>query len=291
MRKLLNFKMPGFMARTHAMLSIILMAICMLIPLDLFKKTFWVLKEDILLFIVALIMLTGASLMPDLDNNISAAQNRSGVLGSIFTIFMQSTSSIMWTVYHWKDQKPISQHRYLWHTPFVGIGLTLLLYLGLPNYDFTIFQGISQSIRNKEFGQFILNNATLFLFIILAFMSVLIGSSIILSRLDKFITIPWPIKYILPAASLIYIFTTTFSNLKILGFCIGMGYLFHILEDFFADSGVPLIWPIPAFWCKQIWWRAKFPITVKTGGLANTIIDFVSFFIAIGLMIFVFVNK
>ena len=42
MRKLLNFKMPGFMARTHAMLSIILMAICMLIPLDLFKKTYWV---------------------------------------------------------------------------------------------------------------------------------------------------------------------------------------------------------------------------------------------------------
>ena len=293
MKKLLTRKLPGFMARTHALLSIILMAICMLIPLEPLQKTFWVLKDNILLYIVALVTLVGGSLLPDLDNHVSKAQSTLGPLGSIFTTFMQSTSSIVWTVYHFKgDRKPSSQHRYLWHTPIIGIGLILLFYFGLPSGNYTIFTNIKNSIETKQIGYFFQTNAVLFLFMILSFMTALVGSNIILSKIQKLVQLPRLIKYIFPIAVIVYIFLADYSQLKILGIMLGSGYLFHIIEDAFCDTGVPLLFPIPIFWKHQVWTRIKVPLlNVKTGGLANTIIDFIAFFAAIGLMIFVFVSN
>ena len=67
-------------------------------------------------------------------------------------------------------------------------------------------------------------------------MAVLCGSDMILYRLIKLFKLPKMLSYILPVLVLIYTFTLDFSHLRILGICIGFGYLFHCLEDFFADS-------------------------------------------------------
>lgn len=288
----MNKRLKGWMGRTHALLSVILMMLCMLIPLEPFQKTFWVLKDNILLFIAGLVILVGGALLPDLDNFTSKAGSTLGAFGSIFTVFMQSTSSIIWTVYHLKgDRKPPSQHRYFWHTPIVGIGLIALFYFGLPVGNYTIITNIQTCIQTKQIGYFIQTNATLLIFMLLAFMATFIGSSMVLARLKKIIPVPYIVNYIFPVAVLVYIFTANYSDLKILGVCLGSGYLFHIIEDFFADTGVPLIFPIPAFWAKKVWWRVHFPFAAKTGGLANTIIDFVAFFLMVGLIIFVFVRR
>ena len=95
------------------------------------------------------------------------------------------------------------------------------------------------------------------------------------------------VKYIFPTLLLVYVFTTTYANLKVLGVCFGAGYLFHCIEDCFADTGIPsLIFPIPQFWRKKVWGRMRLtPITITTGSLANTILDF----IATGLAIFLLV--
>lgn len=265
----------------------------MLIPLEPLQKTFWVLKDNVLLYIVALVTLVGGALLPDLDNSVSKAQSTLGPLGSIFTTFMQSTSSIVWTVYHFKgDRKPSNQHRYLWHTPLVGIGLILLFYFGLPSGNYTIFTNIKNSIETKQLGYFFQTNAILFLFIILSFMTALVGSNIILSKIYKLIKFPKIINYIFPVAVMVYIFIADYSQLRILGIMLGSGYLFHIIEDAFCDTGVPLLFPIPIFWKKQAWTKIKVPLlNVKTGGLANNIIDFIALFIAIGLMVFVFIKK
>ena len=102
------------MGKTHCLLSIMLMCICMIIPIDFFKETFWLLKDNIIFFIVGLIALVGGALLPDLDNCQSSAGSTLGPLGSICTIFMQSISSIIFTLYHGRsDMTPINQHRYM----------------------------------------------------------------------------------------------------------------------------------------------------------------------------------
>lgn len=291
LKKITNLKLPGFMGRSHALMSLVLMEICMLIPLNFLKLTFGTLKDNILLLIVCMVILVGGALFPDMDNFSSKGGNILGPLGSIMTTFMQSTSSIVWNVYHFKaDRKPSSQHRYLWHTPIIGIGLILLFWFRLPNGNYTIITNIKSSIEVHQFGYFIQTNAVLILFMILSFMATLIGSSIVLDKVHKLVSVPKIIRYIFPVAVLVYIFMASYTDLHMMGICFGTGYLFHILEDFFADTGVPLLFPIPVFWKHQVWARLKFPITAKTGGLANTIIDFVAGIAVIVLAIVIFVN-
>ena len=132
-------KSKGFMGRTHAILSIMLMFVCMLIPLDILKSTVGQISQSILFFMAALTILVGGSLLPDLDNIESSAKHSLGLFGSIFTIFMQTTAASVWAVYHGKrDKRPNTFHRYFWHAPIIGISLACLFYFGLPSGEYTI---------------------------------------------------------------------------------------------------------------------------------------------------------
>lgn len=284
MKKFLNARVKGFLGRTHALLSVMLFCICMLIPADFFQTTIGIMKNEVPFFIVGLIVLIGGALLPDLDNGQSSAGATLGPLGSICTTFMQSISSIFWTMLHGKgDKMPPSQHRYFWHTLICSAGIFCLFYFGMPASDNTLITSIQKS---EDITTWLQYNAILILFIILIFMAILVGSNMLISKLVtlfkssklKFL------NYILPVAACIYIFFIDISHLKILGMCIGMGYFFHCLEDCFADSGVPFLWPIPIK--NQMWKRIRLtPITIQTGGLANTILDIIILVIDIGLIV------
>ena len=94
---IVNSNVYGWMGKTHALLSVMLLCICLLIPINVFEQTIWLLKDNILFFIVGITVLVGGALLPDLDNCSSSAGSTLGFMGSIVTIFMQSTSSIIWT--------------------------------------------------------------------------------------------------------------------------------------------------------------------------------------------------
>jgi len=276
----------GFMGKTHALLSIMLMCICMIIPFEFFKTTLWVLKENVLFFIVGLIVLVGGALLPDLDNSQSSAGSTLGPMGSICTIFMQSISSVIFTVFHGRgDRPPQNQHRYFWHTPLVGVGFICLFWFGLKDGEQTIIQGFKEA---PDVVAYLQNNVSLIFFVIILFMAVLVGSNMVLYRIIKWFKLPKIINYIIPTAIVVYIFTINYTQLRILGICIGFGYLFHIVEDYFADSGVPLLWPIPIK--KQVWFRCKFPITCTTGSLANTILDIIILAADIALIAYIFLE-
>ena len=283
MKKILKRKLDAFMGRTHCLLSLCCLFAFMLIPLEFFEMTFWKLKENWLLALVAIIVLCGGALFPDLDADMSKAAATLGPLGVIFKTFMKSTSLIVWNLYHFKgDRKPDNQHRYLWHAPLIWVGLGILLYVGLNGGEYGIFTNIINSFKTDSFLYFLRKNAILVLFILLMFMSVLIGSSMVLDVsvkvLGKSLSIPKSLKYIIPVLVLIYIFSTSYSNLRILGICFAAGAVLHCLEDGFADTGLPsLIFPIPQFWRNKVWGRIKlFPVTVTTNSTMNTIIDFVA---------------
>lgn len=279
--------MKGFMGKTHALLSVMLMCICMLVPIDFLKKTLWLLKDNILFFIVGMVVLIGGALLPDLDNSQSSAGHSLGFMGSICTIFMQSIATIVFTLFHKRSdsQSPQFPHRYFWHTLISGIGIFLVFLFGLKGNDETILA----LIKTKGISMFIMENTALLFFIIMLFIAVLCGSDMITYRIIKFFKLPKLLNYILPTIAIIYIFTIDLNHLRILGLCIGLGYIFHIIEDSFADSGTPLFFPIPIH--KQLWYRIKLtPITIKTGSLANTILDLIILVIDIVLIAFVFLG-
>lgn len=279
--------MKGWMGKSHAIMSIALFLVCMIIPIDFFKETIGIMKKDVIFFIAGCIVVAGGALLPDLDNGQSSAGATLGIFGSICTTFMQSISHLFWTFLHGKgDKSPPTQHRYFWHTLIAGGGIFCLFYFGMPQNTTTIIENIKNADNISNWFQ---TNAVVLFFIILIFMSILCGSNMLLNRVIKAFKLPKLINYILPILILFYMFFIDFSHLRILGMCIGMGYIFHCIEDCFADSGVPIFWPLPIK--NQLWKRIRFlPVTIQTGSLANTIIDAIMVIIAIilGFLIFRF---
>jgi len=285
-KTLLKSTVNGWMGKTHALVSVMLLCICLLIPVSVFENTIWLLKNNILFFIVGIIIVVGGSLLPDLDNCQSSAGSTLGFLGSIMTIFMQSVSSIVWTLVHTShDRKPMTPHRYFWHTGLVSIGIISLFWFGIPAEEITIFDGI----KEESISLFLQNNVTILFLIILIFTAVLCGSDMIMYRIIKLFKLPKFISYIFPVIVIIYVLTLDFVHLRILGISLGFGYLFHCIEDFFADSGVPLLWPIPIK--GHMWYKCHFITTCKTGGLFNTILDIVILAIDIGLIALILINR
>lgn len=293
-KKILKMKSDGFMGRTHFLLSMILLLGLMLIPVDIIQDYATQLKSSWLQFIVGIVIFVGGTLFVDLDDVHNSAYML-GPLSTIFTLFMQTTSKTIWTLYHGKkDRPPVNregkptQHRYLWHTAIIAIGLFLLFHFGLPVGNYTIFANIKTSIEIGELDKFLLNNSVLTLFIILAFMSAFIGSAMILSSINKIIKVPKYLRYILPTVVIIYIFTTTYTNIRLLGELFAFGYFAHLFEDAFSDSGVCLFFPFPFFWEGKVWKKIRLlPITVTTGGTVNTIIDLVA---GVGVIILMIVT-
>lgn len=282
-------KIKGFMGKTHALLSIMLLCILLLIPINVFKDTLWLLKDNILFFITGLIILVGGSLLPDLDNVQSSAGSTLGFMGSMFTSFMQSTSTIVFKVAHTKsDREPPTPHRYFWHTLVASIGLFSIFFFGLPKGETKILEDIQQ----KSIGTFLQENAIILFLLLIVYMAVLCGSNMVIYRLIKLFKLPRAINHIFPVAMLVYLFFINYNQLRILGICVSLGYLFHCIEDCFADTGVPILWPIPIK--GQMWHRIKFVVTCTTDttepNLANTIVDLTALTIDIGLIALIFIK-
>lgn len=279
----------GFMGKTHALLSIMLLCVCLLIPINVFKETIWLLKDNILFFIIGIVVTVGGALLPDLDNVQSSAGSTLGFMGSMFTTFMQSTSNIIWNLVHTKhERRPPTPHRFFWHTLVAGMGILLLFYFGLPKGETKIVE----DIKEKSIGTWLQENVILLFFILFLFMTVLCGSNMVMYRIIKLFKLPKALNYISPMAICGYLFAIDYNHLRILGICIGLGYILHCVEDCFADTGVPILWPIPIK--GQFWHRIKFFITCKTDteqpSLANTIIDLVALAVDIGLIALIFLK-
>lgn len=297
MIKLSKHKSHGFMGRTHFLISMTILLLCAFIPIDFVQDFMTEYKSSILLFLVGIVIYSGGALFVDLDDVHNSAYML-GALSSIFTLFMQTTSAIVWNLYHGKrDQTPRNregkptQHRYLWHTPFIAICMFLLFYYGLPNGDYTIFVNISNSISTGQLDKFIMNNSILTLFIVLSFMSTFIGSAMIIKMVNKVFKLPKYLSYILPVLVLIYIFTTTYDNIRILGLLFVFGYMTHEFADAFSDSGICMFFPIPFFWEGKVWKKIRLlPVTVTTGGIVNNIIDFIFGVVVLILLVLTVAN-
>lgn len=116
--------------------------------------------------------------------------------------------------------------------------------------------------------------------LLMIFICVYVGSALLLKKINKWIPAisfkPGLVALILGGVALVI--ALVFSNqtdLRFYGFCVAIGYVAHLIGDAFADSGVPLLFPITGIF-KKFWMRIRFfPVTVTTGGVIETILKFI----------------
>jgi hypothetical protein len=177
-----------------------------------------------------------------------------------------------------KDWIPDSQHRCLFHTPFVGGLLTFALWKFVPPSDKIYFDLWSEAVNSKQLGSWFIDNIGTHMCVFLAFCCIYLGVKIITFRVFKIM--PKFIQRVGPSILIILCFglilTFSMKEIKYIGLSIGFGYLFHIFADVFSQGSIPVLWPIPLPWKQQWWWRPYGLIFGKiyTGGTFNMFLNF-----------------
>lgn len=275
----MNQERPGFSGLNHVLIAIALFFLMKFIPIEPFLSFFQTIISDPIIGVMCFLVVCGGALLPDLDNlkkdGGSAAAFDLGFLGSVLSSFMVTISSIMTSVF--KGKKDIrryeSQHRFFWHTLFVPLVMFLLMYFFIPESDTKLID----VFRERIFPTY----AIVVLFLIL--ICVYVGSMMLLKKLNKFPMIrikPSMIALILSILSVaVCIAVCNETTLKLVAYCVALGYTFHLFGDGFADGGVPLLFPITGIFGKFFMKIHFIPraLTVTTGSTLESLLKIVFF--------------
>lgn len=297
--KIAKGKVKGFMGFTHVQISFLLFLLIYLFPFD-FVKSYVESIKPLQIFFPVLFIVAGSALLPDLDNGSdkSTASYQLGFIGRLLSTGMQAICAIVLSLFRMKDdRKPVSMHRYLWHTPFVSISITLLFWFCIEDGNVPMYKLMMDAYKTGTIPMFLINNLPSIICIFVSFVAIKLGFNMLSFVPLKFIPIDMKAKLIIQNAAVAIltgmVFMMNASQLKFAGAAIGIGWLFHILGDAITQGSAPLIWPIPKFWGKKrMWWYNPWilgPAQIYTGGLVNKIIDFA--LIGINGVLFYFVLR
>lgn len=284
---------PGFSGLNHVLIAIMLFFILLLIPVEPFSGFIKSFLVSPVTGVMAFLVICGGTLLPDCDNlksdGGSAATWDLGILGSIISSIMVTISSIVTAIFHGKkDVKPYTQHRFFWHTLFVPVVMFILVYFLVPDSDTRVID---------VFGNFSIDNfpTAIFVCLLLIGICVYVGSSMLLKKLKRFSFVkfsPFIISILLAVTSnAVCIFVSTEHELKLMTYCVVLGYLFHLIGDMFADGGIPALFPISGVFGKFFMRVKLLPVTVETGSTLESILKIVFLVIDIGLAYLVFFNN
>lgn len=289
-KSLLNSDRPGFSGTNHVLIAIMLFFILLIIPIEPFSSFIKSFLVSPVTGVMCFLVICGAALLPDMDNlksdGGSVASWDLGALGSIISSIMVTISSVVTSIFHGKrDVVPNTQHRFFWHTLFVPVVMFILMKILVPSTDTRVFD---------LFVPFSIDTfpTAIFICLLLIGISVYIGSSLLLKKLKKLPFIrfsPSMLSLILMVASIIVcVFLSTDSQVKLMSYCVAIGYLFHLIGDLFADGGIPALFPITGIFGKFFMRIKLLPATVKTGSTLESLLKIVFIVIDILLAYMVF---
>lgn len=285
LRKILKEEHAGFSGITHWLIAIMFFFLMWFIPLNISQNYIAAINENILFFIIIFFIIGGASLLPDLDScplqeGGSTAVYQLGILGYSLSILAITISGITYTIFHTKyDQKPKSQHRMLFHTPLIPILIFIYTYFFLE-----IPEGLNIIENIQKVGFADSNNYSILILIFFAGISVYLGASMLIYKILKLFKKQKYTQFLclaLMTISIIYMLFMKCESLKLIGIAISLGYLFHIIADFFSKGSAPLFFPIPVPYKLskltkvQFWKKPAFPLALTTGGIGNIILNFI----------------
>jgi membrane-bound metal-dependent hydrolase YbcI (DUF457 family) len=270
----------AFMGRSHALSAVaVFAAVAAFSP----SLTYFILGEaNQWIFITALFVIAGASLLPDLDNSSSTARNSLGPLGVILSGGVRAISAlIQTTIRTHKDDHDPDPHRGFAHTIpgniLFGLGVwSLSLFTG--ELELPIIGKISYGDLLVIVAVGILIHLTLEA-LFKEFMNQL-GQSLIFGEIVEMII----------AFALAFFLISNIPNdtsYVWLGASVAVGCFIHIFGDCFTTAGCPILFPIPRR--GKMWWKIRFT-SMKAGGATENYIFIPLFLIIIVISLFKIFN-
>jgi hypothetical protein len=291
--KILAEEHDGFSGFTHWLIAICLFFCMWLIPWEFSLSFIHALHGNIIFTILIFFVIGGASLLADLDSSPlqgggSTAVYQLGFLGQFLSIIAITISGVVWQVLHTKyDDKPESQHRLLWHAAVVPVCIYLWVYFCIPD---------SNSIHMSD--QLSLKNTGLCMLFFFTGVSVYLGANMLLYKLLRLVGRQHAsqfVCFILLLLSMWYMYGMTMHQVRLVGFAVAFGYLFHILADLITKGSAPVFFPIPVpknghlqLWRKP--YILGYNLAITTGGAVNTILNFAFVIVDLGLFYILFVK-
>ena len=248
----------GLMGPSHAMSAIAMTLLLTLFASEFMFKTLLG-TNDFVVYITVIIIVVGASLMPDLDASTSTSINVLGIIGSNLSTVMRAFSKIIQSTIRSKSDKPSPDpHRGFWHTilaAFIAGGLVLLL----TSFSIPLFE-----VMGVKF-----DSSMLFVIFIIYISIKLLTASLIKSVVKKYKGNFLANTIINLISLLIAVILTTSGpeglDFKWVAVAVTLGWLCHLVGDMMTVAGVPILAPFIKFKGKR-WWMFRFPFGIKAGG-------------------------
>lgn len=247
----------GLMGPTHALSAIAFTFLFTWLAGDfMFDKVLG--TNDLIVFIAALIIIVGASLMPDLDAVQSTSINTLGFIGVFLSKVMRGFSSIVQeTIRSKSDSSGADPHRGFWHT------ILSAFLIGFLTYSLTLINSELFKIGEKSVS------VALFLIVFIIFISIQLFIASLIKPLQKKMKSSVTLKLGVTIGSLFLAILLVMLlpkdlNYNWVGAAVTFGWIAHLLGDMMTVAGVPVLFPLK-FKGKR-WWNFKFPLGIKAGG-------------------------
>lgn len=266
----------GLMGPTHALSAVAFALLFTWLANDImFDKVLG--STDIVVFIAAMIVIVGASLMPDLDAVNSTSIITLGIVGVILSKGMRAFSSVIQNTIKGPYDKDTDPHRGFWHT-FLSAFLVGLAFSGLANIEIELFKVGNNPIMISTF----IVTFIIYISIQLALAS-LFKPSFNKAKKSPLGSISIKLGSLLISAFLV-ISLPPGLNYSWIGGAITFGWIAHLLGDMFTVSGVPILFPLKHK--GKRWWNFRLPFGIKAGGYIEKVLLIPLFSIAIIISLF-----
>jgi hypothetical protein len=269
----------AFMGTTHALSAVaIFLAIIFFAP-DFVSKALG--SSDPWVIILSIVVASGASLVPDLDNTTSTSKNSLGILGTILSYFFRGSSRFLQTVIRTKRDDPTpNPHRGAWHTIPAALLLGYLTFLGT---------GVSKEITLPAIGEITVGRL---IAIFITFMMVHMAFSALardsMKKIKKTAVIGELLSFAVSLTATMIIFVNLPDGLDFwwLGVSVAFGVVIHIFGDTFTVAGTPILFPLSGFIKGKFWWTTRFT-TMRAGDATEKFIFMVLLVLSVifGLLI------
>lgn len=261
----------AFMGPTHALSAVAMF----LVLANLFYKNMTAFtKGNISMFIIALIVCVGASLLPDFDNTKSTSISTLGIFGVCISKIMRAFSVLIYSLTRsGKDNVEANPHRGFWHTILAAFLVGFLVF-------------ITTSIKYIiHLGSFSLSMGFIVAFLIILVSFELMLSSLFKKQIQRFksktsgLFLLWVVGIFVTSALVLFVSkTSTYSWLAI---PVLIGWITHILGDTLTTAGTPIFSPIPHK--GYHWWVYRMPPHIKAGSS----VEYSLFVPAFGIITFI----
>ena len=283
----------AFQGVTHWLFSIFFFFMMWMVPWSFSNSYIRAISSNVGFAIIIFLIIGGSALLPDLDSSPlqgggSTAIYQLGILGSVLSLLCITVSGVVYSIVHTKyDEKPKSQHRMLFHAPIIPIALYIYVTKFMKNTNGKLLNNIN------------ISNIGILIIILLAGISIYLGANMLLYRLLSLIGKQGSTQFVclfIMVASIAYMFFIPYSQLKLIGIAISLGYLFHIIADLATEGSSPIFFPLPIPNLKgriRFWWKPRLmgPFMITTGGVVNIILNFALMGTNIFLTWFLFLKK